>query len=345
MAKAQLAQAQAQLTAEQPNVPIATVEQATQVSTSTDDVATAVAELASAAAGTTFARRRNVDQAIASDKYAQVEKLRMARLAQIGAVRTEPVGSADVAGRRRICERRGDAQGRRGRAEEGRRAALTRRLRAEARRASFGECAEAGSRAARRTVKLREAAVEAAMAQVRQAELNLSYVHIVAPVNGIVGKKGVQIGDRIQPGQALVSVTQTDNVWVTANFRETQLQKMHPRQKVVVHVDALDLDFSGEVDSLPGASGAPLQPASARKRDGQLREGRAAPPGAHSPRRKPEGLRTPPTGYVGGAEHHPGLTSRDAPGPRRLAPGCVRTGPGASLHRRMRRSFRRVRSR
>src|SRR5205823_6329996 len=66
-----------------------------------------------------------------------------------------------------------------------------------------------------------QAALELARARLREAELSLSYAGVAAPVAGIVGKKSVNVGDRVQPGQQLLSITQTQRFWVTANFRET----------------------------------------------------------------------------------------------------------------------------
>lgn len=98
--------------------------------------------------------------------------------------------------------------------------------------------------------------VRAAQAAVDQARLDLDYTRIAAPVAGIIGQKSVNVGDRIQAAQALLAIVQVDNLWVTANFKETQLRRMHPGQHANVHVDALDETFRGHVESLPGASGA-----------------------------------------------------------------------------------------
>ena len=97
--------------------------------------------------------------------------------------------------------------------------------------------------------------LELARADVRSAELNLSYTRIYAPVSGIIGRKTVEVGHRIQPGQSLMIVVPTDDVWVTANFKETQLKSMRPGQPVNVHVDAFDRDYTGTVEELPGAAG------------------------------------------------------------------------------------------
>jgi membrane fusion protein (multidrug efflux system) len=75
-------------------------------------------------------------------------------------------------------------------------------------------------------------------------------------VSGIVGRKSVEVGQRVQPGQELLSIIETDDVWVTANFKETQLRSMKPGQAVKIKVDAFDRDYSGKVERIAGASGA-----------------------------------------------------------------------------------------
>jgi membrane fusion protein (multidrug efflux system) len=97
--------------------------------------------------------------------------------------------------------------------------------------------------------------VEQAAAALRTAQLNLSYTKIYAPVSGIVGRKTVELGHRIQPGQALMIIVPLDDIWITTNFKETQMKRMKPRELVRVHVDTLDRDFNGHVESMPGAAG------------------------------------------------------------------------------------------
>jgi membrane fusion protein (multidrug efflux system) len=92
-------------------------------------------------------------------------------------------------------------------------------------------------------------------ADVRTAELNLTYTKIYAPVSGIIGRKTVETGQRIQPGQSLLAIVPVDDIWVTANFKETQLKYMLPGQRVTVHVDTFDRDYRGTVENLPGAAG------------------------------------------------------------------------------------------
>jgi len=97
--------------------------------------------------------------------------------------------------------------------------------------------------------------VAQASADVRTAELNLGYTKIYAPVSGIIGRKTVEIGQRIQPGQSLLAIVPVDDIWVTANFKETQVKHMRPGQGVTIHVDAFDRDYQGTVENLPGAAG------------------------------------------------------------------------------------------
>jgi membrane fusion protein, multidrug efflux system len=99
--------------------------------------------------------------------------------------------------------------------------------------------------------------IEQARAAVAQAELNLSYTSVVAPVNGVAGNKAVEAGQIIQPGQPLLSVIPLNEVWVVANFKETQLRNMRPGQRAKVRVDAYGgREYEGRVQSIAGATGA-----------------------------------------------------------------------------------------
>jgi membrane fusion protein (multidrug efflux system) len=99
------------------------------------------------------------------------------------------------------------------------------------------------------------AAVESAKAQLDQAKLNLAYCHVVAPVAGIVMQRSAEVGQRIAAGTQLLMVAQVNSPWVTANFKETQLRKMRPGQRVTVKVDALDRSFNGTVESIAASTG------------------------------------------------------------------------------------------
>lgn len=98
-------------------------------------------------------------------------------------------------------------------------------------------------------------ALAQARADVRTAELNLSYTTIYAPVSGVIGHKTVEVGNRIQPGQTLLTVVPLDDIWVTANFKETQLGHMHPGEPVTIHVDTFGRDYRGTVEDMAAASG------------------------------------------------------------------------------------------
>jgi membrane fusion protein (multidrug efflux system) len=106
------------------------------------------------------------------------------------------------------------------------------------------------------TYKSALAAVERAKAALQQAELNLAYTHITAPISGQVAQKSVDLGQYVSPGQLLFTIVPLDQVYVTANFKETQLAHVARGQKVRIHVDTYGRDFEGEVDSIAGASGS-----------------------------------------------------------------------------------------
>jgi membrane fusion protein, multidrug efflux system len=102
-----------------------------------------------------------------------------------------------------------------------------------------------------------QARVEQAKATLTQAQLNLEYTVIKAPVRGIVSKKSVNPGQVIQANQPVMALVQSDEIWVTANFKETQLEHMRPGQRVAIDVDAFGgKDFTGHVDSIAAATGA-----------------------------------------------------------------------------------------
>jgi len=113
-------------------------------------------------------------------------------------------------------------------------------------------------------VQATEARAQSADAQVLrykaaldQAQLNLGYTTIVAPVDGIVGKRSVQVGQNVSPGQDLMAIVPLREIWVTANFKETQLAHMQPGQPVKVNVDTYGgRKWNAHVTSISGATGA-----------------------------------------------------------------------------------------
>ena len=122
-----------------------------------------------------------------------------------------------------------------------------------------------GSLANRKQVDVRRAesgtasaGVEAARANLAAAELQLSYTTIVAPAAGVVTRKSVETGQIVQPGQSLMTIIQLQDVWVTANFKETQLAKVRAGQRAEIHVDMYGRSVGGRVDSISGATGSRL---------------------------------------------------------------------------------------
>jgi membrane fusion protein (multidrug efflux system) len=105
-------------------------------------------------------------------------------------------------------------------------------------------------------IKSQQANAESAQAALEQSRLNLGYTQIAAPVSGVVTQRSAEIGARISKGQQLFMIVQTNDLWVTANFKETQLARIHPGQHVDIHVDALHDDFEGTVESMPAVTGS-----------------------------------------------------------------------------------------
>jgi len=93
-------------------------------------------------------------------------------------------------------------------------------------------------------------------AELDQAQLNLQYTKIVAPVSGIVSNRTVEVGQNVAPGQELMKIINLDDIWVTANFKENQLREMRVGQPVTISVDAYDKKYKGKVESVAGASGS-----------------------------------------------------------------------------------------
>lgn len=106
--------------------------------------------------------------------------------------------------------------------------------------------------------KTSQAQVLQKRAAVDQARLNLGYCTIVAPVSGIVEKKSVEVGSNVSPGQELMAVVPLEDIWITADFKETQLRHMKAGQRVTFSVDAYGREYKGRVTGIGGASGSRL---------------------------------------------------------------------------------------
>jgi membrane fusion protein (multidrug efflux system) len=252
-AKAALANDQASAVASQVNVPITSVSTTSQVRSASADVNNAQAGV-SAAEKQLAAAQASLEQAEANNAKAQddvrrykllVDKQEISEQQYTQAVETAKAAAAAVAAARASVQAVQDQV----------RQARARLAQAEA----ALEAARTGPeqvRIQRARAQAAAAMVEKARAAVEQAELNLTYTRIVAPVDGVVAKRSVQPGQYVTPGQQLMAIVPLENIWVTANFKETQLRQMRPGQPVKIHVDAYGRDYKGRVESIAGGTGA-----------------------------------------------------------------------------------------
>ncbi|MGA8300305.1 MAG: HlyD family secretion protein [Terriglobales bacterium] len=111
-------------------------------------------------------------------------------------------------------------------------------------------------RVTRSRAEAAEANAQQKKAQLDQAQLNLQYTKILAPVAGVVSNRTVEVGQNVSAGQEMMKVVPLEDLWVTANFKETQLRHMKPGQRADIEVDANGRTYKGHVDSIAGASGA-----------------------------------------------------------------------------------------
>jgi membrane fusion protein, multidrug efflux system len=121
--------------------------------------------------------------------------------------------------------------------------------------AAAADSDRAAARSAQKVIASREASVQAVQAALDQAALNLSYTKIVAPFGGVIGKKTVEVGQRVQPGEQLMAIVGLNDIWVTADFKETQVRRMRPGEHATIHVDELGRDYEGYVEGMAGATG------------------------------------------------------------------------------------------
>jgi membrane fusion protein (multidrug efflux system) len=105
-----------------------------------------------------------------------------------------------------------------------------------------------------------EATIRLDRAQLEQAKLNLSYTRILAPIDGMVGERSVQVGNYVSPGATMMTVVPLDQVYIEANYREVDLMHVRSGQPVTIHLDAYNINLRGTVDSVPPASGTSFAP-------------------------------------------------------------------------------------
>jgi len=252
-ARADFAQSQAEAAAAGINVPVTDVSTSSQVASAGANVSNAKAGIGAARqqyeaakAKLTEAEANNVKAQSDLVRYKQlVDKQEISQQQYDQAVAVAKSSSASVDAARASVDAAGaqveQAQSRLVQAEADLRTAETA---PQTRRVSRARAASA------------QATAERKHAELRQAELNLQYTKVVAPVTGIVSNRTVEVGQNVQVGQELMKVIPLDDIWVTANFKETQLRKMKAGQSASVSVDAFGREYKGHVDSIAGASGA-----------------------------------------------------------------------------------------
>jgi membrane fusion protein, multidrug efflux system len=253
-AQAALAQARSQVTAQVPNIAITQVESVTNVASAEANVADTQAALAaaendrdSASARLSEAEANNVRaQAdlgrykilIANDEISRQDYDRVAATAAAQAATVSASRSAVASAERIVDQRRAQIR------------------EAQSRVQAYRDTATEQVAIRRAAVRSQVANSESAEAQVEQAQLKLGYTKIVAPVSGIVMKRSAEVGAHVSAGQQLLTIAQSDDLWVTANFKETQLTSVRPGQQVRMYVDALKRNFDGRVENIGGGTGS-----------------------------------------------------------------------------------------
>src|SRR5207249_7530342 len=252
-AQAEYANARATADAARVGVPISSVSTSSQVTTAQAEVENARASLA-AAEKQYQAAQAKIEEAEANDAKAQSDLNRYKQLVgkeEISQQQYDQAVAASRVGAATLAAAQAQAQAAVQHVSEAR----GKLSQAEAQLRS-AETAPQQVSATRSRALAAEAAVQVAKAAVQQAQLNLQYSTITAPVSGLVGKKTVEVGQNVQSGQELMAIVPLDDIWVTANFKETQLRNMRPGQRVKIYVDAYGREYSGHVESIAGASGA-----------------------------------------------------------------------------------------
>jgi len=250
-ARANLASAEATAQSLNINVPVTSVSSSSQLRFTAADVENARAGVV-AAEKQLVAAHAQLEQAEANDVKARDDLVRYKLLVDKQEVSAQIYDQA-VAAAKTSAASVAAAHANEGAAQQAVQQARSRLVGAEAnyRAAETGPQQVASSRARALSAI---ADVQQKRAVLEQAELNLQYTKIVAPVAGEVNKN-VVVGMNVQPGQQLLTIVPLEEVWITANFKETQLRYMRPGQRVKIHVDSSGRTYEGHVDSIAGATG------------------------------------------------------------------------------------------
>jgi membrane fusion protein (multidrug efflux system) len=254
-AEAALASAKANAAAVTVNVPIITINTGSNLSSASADLSGSQAGVAQAQSQLEAAKAR-VAQAEANSVKAQADLARYKPLVEKDVISKQQWDAA-VASADATTAALADAHASEQAAAEGVRAAHDK----ESQSLALLKYAQTGPQqvaAQNAKAKQAEAQVQQAQAQLDQARLNLGYTRIIAPAAGIITRKSVEVNQNVSPGQNLLTLVSLEDLWITANFKETQLRHMTSGQKVVVHVDSTGKDYEGKVTQIGGATGSVL---------------------------------------------------------------------------------------
>ena len=251
---AQLKQAEANIRVQRPNIPITTTSQGSQVSVAEQNVLSSQANVfatqerqRSAEADLRQAEANAANAAREEERYRQlVVKEEVSREVYDQQVTTERADQAVVVSRRETA----DASAK----QVAQAVASLNQAQVQLSQAKANLPRQIAIQKA--TVAASIASAQQQQAQAAQAELNFEYTRIYAPEDGIIGNKTVELNTQVTPGQEMFALTQTNDIWEEASFKETQMQKMKQGQSVRIHVNAPSLDFDGYVEALPGGTGA-----------------------------------------------------------------------------------------
>ena len=244
---------QAQLQSAQLAVPITQATANSKLISARASVMDATAELASAQAGEASARAQ-IDQAAASHTRAEGDRTRYEQLV-----------TAHEISRSEYDQRMTDSKVSEAQQTVAQQNLLAAQQRVAAAREHIAERQSDVQAAAaapelvatsRSNVERVSGELKKSQASLHDAELNLGYTNIIAPVSGVVGRKQIEAGQRVAAGQLLLNIVPTDDLWVMANFKETQLRHMTIGSNASVHVDAYGTTLMGKVESIGGATGS-----------------------------------------------------------------------------------------
>jgi len=252
-ASAELADSKAQAVAADYNVPITSVSTKSQIEAAEADVRNAQSAVA-ASHKNLDASRAKLQAAIANNTKAQNDVQRYKGLVERDVISKQQYDAAIAAAQSTASEVQ-SSQDNVVSAEEGVTQAEARVVQAQANLRNAGTGPKQVSVTQARATSAQSTAAKN-RAELEQAQLNLQYTKIIAPTHGVIGHRTAEVGQYVQPGQALMSLVDIDNVWITANFKETQLRHMQAGQPVEIKVDASGRKYKGKVQAIGGASGS-----------------------------------------------------------------------------------------